>query len=189
MAITINGSGTITGVSAGGLPDGSITADDLASTLDISGKTVTLPSNVGGITTGKLLQVKQVGFDIAETSLSSDSNMDIFDTSITTQSNSKLLCFVETGQLNRTTSSANLRIRFEVDGTDVSRHLSTDDGTGNHWWYQTAGRVVYSFHVLTPALTAASHNITVNATSLYGGFTINYQGKYQGQLTMMEIAE
>jgi len=31
MAITINGSGTITGVSAGGLPDGSITADDLAS--------------------------------------------------------------------------------------------------------------------------------------------------------------
>ena len=52
MAITINGSGTITGVSAGGLPDGSITADDLASTLDISGKTVTLPSDVGGITQG-----------------------------------------------------------------------------------------------------------------------------------------
>ena len=57
MAITINGSGTITGVSAGGLPDGSVTADDLASTLDISGKTVTLPSDVGGITTGKVLQV------------------------------------------------------------------------------------------------------------------------------------
>ena len=30
MAITINGSGTITGVNAGGLPDGSVTADDLA---------------------------------------------------------------------------------------------------------------------------------------------------------------
>ena len=30
MAITINGSGTITGISAGGLPDGSVTADDLA---------------------------------------------------------------------------------------------------------------------------------------------------------------
>jgi len=59
MAITINGSGTITGVSAGGLPDGSVTADDLASTLDISGKTVTLPSDVGGITTGKVLQVVQ----------------------------------------------------------------------------------------------------------------------------------
>ena len=30
MSITINGSGTITGISAGGLPDGSVTADDLA---------------------------------------------------------------------------------------------------------------------------------------------------------------
>ena len=30
MAITIDGSGTITGISAGGLPDGSVTADDLA---------------------------------------------------------------------------------------------------------------------------------------------------------------
>ena len=47
MAITINGNGTITGVSAGGLPDGSVDADTLASTLDISGKTLTLPSSVG----------------------------------------------------------------------------------------------------------------------------------------------
>jgi len=63
MAITINGSGTITGISAGGLPDGSVTSDDiaaaavtdakLASTLDLSGKTVTLPSGTGG----KVLQV------------------------------------------------------------------------------------------------------------------------------------
>ena len=41
MAITINGSGTITGISAGGLPDGSVTAADLASSLDLSGKTIT----------------------------------------------------------------------------------------------------------------------------------------------------
>jgi len=32
MAITINGSGTITGISAGGLPDNSVTAADLADT-------------------------------------------------------------------------------------------------------------------------------------------------------------
>ena len=53
MAITINGSGTITGISAGGLPDGSVTAADIESSLDLSGKTVTLPSGVGG----KVLQV------------------------------------------------------------------------------------------------------------------------------------
>jgi len=53
MPITINGSGTITGISAGGLPDGSVVAADLASSLDLTGKTVTLPSGTGG----KILQV------------------------------------------------------------------------------------------------------------------------------------
>ena len=33
MAITINGNGSITGLSAGGLPDGSVTTDDLASSV------------------------------------------------------------------------------------------------------------------------------------------------------------
>ena len=44
MAITINGTGSITGLTAGGLPDGSVTADDLASS----------------ITFGKILQVVSV---------------------------------------------------------------------------------------------------------------------------------
>ena len=48
MAITIDGSGTITGISAGGLPDGSVTAADIESSLDLTGKTVTLPSGTGG---------------------------------------------------------------------------------------------------------------------------------------------
>ena len=33
MSVTINGSGTITGISVGGLPDGSITNDDLAGSI------------------------------------------------------------------------------------------------------------------------------------------------------------
>ena len=53
MAITINGSGTVTGITAGGLPDNCITADDLATTLDLSSNTITLPSGTGG----KVLQV------------------------------------------------------------------------------------------------------------------------------------
>ena len=48
MAITINGTGTITGISAGGLPDNCVTAADLATTLDLSSNTVTLPSGTGG---------------------------------------------------------------------------------------------------------------------------------------------
>jgi len=57
MAITINGTGSITGLTAGGLPDGSVVAGDLASSLDLTGKTVTLPSGTGG----QILQVRRHG--------------------------------------------------------------------------------------------------------------------------------
>jgi len=50
MAITINGSGTVTGITAGGLPDNSITTDDLASDLTLSGDT-TVASVTETITT------------------------------------------------------------------------------------------------------------------------------------------
>jgi len=56
MAITINGTGSITGLTAGGLPDGSVTAADIETSLDLTGKTVTLPSGTGG----KILQVVSV---------------------------------------------------------------------------------------------------------------------------------
>ena len=56
MAITINGTGTITGLTAGGLPDGSVTAADIETSLDLTGKTVTLPSNTGGKVIGTKFQ-------------------------------------------------------------------------------------------------------------------------------------
>jgi len=59
MAITINGSGTITGVSAGGLPDGSITADDLASTLDLGSKTLTIPTDTTGLPSAGISEADQ----------------------------------------------------------------------------------------------------------------------------------
>ena len=69
MALVLNGDGNITGLLSGGLPDGSVTADDIASTLDLSGKTVTLPAGTGG----KVLQVVQ-GVLTSPTSVSSTSH-------------------------------------------------------------------------------------------------------------------
>jgi hypothetical protein len=74
MPIQINGSGTLTGLSAGGLPDGSVVADDLASSLDLTGKTVTLPPGAGG----KILQVKTTQYDTATSiSLVNDGNKEL----------------------------------------------------------------------------------------------------------------
>ena len=75
MPIAINGSGTVTGISAGGLPDGCITAAELA-------------SGVGG----KVLQYKHVttGTTYATTS-GTYANMSAFDLAITPTSASSIL--------------------------------------------------------------------------------------------------
>ena len=74
MAITINGSGTITGLTAGGLPDGSITTDDLAANAVTAAK---LAAGAGG----KLLQIQTAH---SSTSSNPTSSVDLFTTSLTT---------------------------------------------------------------------------------------------------------
>ena len=92
MAITINGSGTISGISAGGLPDGVITADDLA-------------AGVGG----KVLQVVN-GTHSAGTSTTSTSFVDTgLSASITPSSTSSKIAVVIfqpmfVGQADQTTA-------------------------------------------------------------------------------------
>ena len=62
MAITINGTGTITGISTGGLPDGVITSDDLASGA----------ITAGSLPTGSILQVqKNQKLDVASATTTS----------------------------------------------------------------------------------------------------------------------
>lgn len=52
MAITIDGTGSISGISAGGLPDGSITSDDLASSVYSSFSAKDGTHTTGSITSG-----------------------------------------------------------------------------------------------------------------------------------------
>ena len=105
MAITINGTGTITGINAGGLPDGSVTAADIESSLDLTGKTVTLPSGTGG----KILQViSTVKSDTFSTNQGMASPVTItgLTASITPVStSSKILVMVHLGQVGNGTDS------------------------------------------------------------------------------------
>ena len=85
MAITINGSGTITGISAGGLPDNCITAADLATTLDLSSSTLTLPSGTGGkfesvaVVTDRKTSGTHAGASVANSWTTRDLNNELFD--------------------------------------------------------------------------------------------------------------
>jgi hypothetical protein len=115
MAITINGAGTITGISTGGLPNGVIVNDDIANTtiteaklhdsLDLSGKTVTLPAGTGG----KILQVATVAFTSRFSASSGQSNwVDVtgFKIDFTPQSASSTI--IVQIALGRSTGSSNL---------------------------------------------------------------------------------
>ena len=89
MPITINGSGTITGISAGGLPDGSVTAADIETSLDLTGKTVTLPSGTGG----KILQVVNTQYNTATSvTETSQTHVDVpFSVNITPTTSTSLM--------------------------------------------------------------------------------------------------
>jgi len=92
MPITINGSGTLTGLSAGGLPDGSITSDDLAAGAVTAAK---LAAGAGG----KILQVVQATkTDTDSTNSSTYVDITGFSASITPSSaSSKILVQVVIG--------------------------------------------------------------------------------------------
>jgi len=75
MAITINGSGTISGITAGGLPDGVITADDLAA--GVGGKVLQVVSTLKNDTfsTGSLTYTLVTGLTASITPTSASSKI------------------------------------------------------------------------------------------------------------------
>ena len=124
MAITINGSsGTITGISAGGLPDGVIVNDDianttitdgkLATTLDLSGKTLTLPAGAGG----KILKVQVTPMSVT-TDLYTNTQSYI-DSGVTasftpTASSSKVLVFLSSKVHAHNTSESGVSFFIDI---------------------------------------------------------------------------
>lgn len=120
MAITINGTGTITGISAGGLPDGSVTAADIESSLDLTGKTVTLPSGTGG----KILQVvSTTKTDTFTTAASTSSPAAVTGLSATitpSSTSSKILVLVNIGAAGCTGNDYPVFIFLAKGGTIIS---------------------------------------------------------------------
>ena len=133
MTITINGSGTITGISAGGLPDDSVTADDV------------------NFSPGKILQVVQgtAMTSSDEVSISSitftDTNLDVTITGVASGSK----CLIQVNQPWKMTSTGNYNFcgfRILRGSTElISSHRQGDTGNvigptgvGYTWWNLSA---------------------------------------------------
>ena len=164
MAITIDGSGTITGISAGGLPDGSVTAADIESSLDLTGKTVTLPSGTGG----KILQVVQTvktdGFTSASTTLTDVPGLSV---SITPSSSSnKILVLVDC-----TVGSNNAYIMLQLVRGSTNIYSGTDSKTyiASKNFYPAAANVMGSLAMVyldSPATTSSvTYKIQMKSSS------------------------
>ena len=202
MAIVINGSGTVTGISVGGLPDGivdsgtigadAVTAakigdDVIDSEHYAAGSIDTAHIAADQITSailpaGSVLQVLQAGYDSSSaTTVSANTFTTLITQSITIQADSKLLCFYNSAQTDESGANVNPDVRVRIDGSSII--TST-----NHYFYGVDSRVVINCFALSGTLTAGAREVTVQGGS-YGGATIyNYQAGNLGRLIVMEIA-
>ena len=133
MAVTINGDGTITGVSAGGLPTGSVTADTLATNSVDSAELVNgaidsghLASGVGDVQT----KAVQLGFNTA----TATGSVSITGVGFQPKSYACTACW----------GVADNNITHAIgDGTDNHMHLMKGDGTAGHWALSSDTLVAY----------------------------------------------
>ena len=194
MPIAINGSGTITGISVGGLPDGIVDADMLAANAVTAGK---LASGVGG----KILQVVQtVKLDTFSSTSLSDVDVPGFSVAITPSSSSnKVLVMVNIalssqsmfvyGILKRGSTqigeadAASNRLRPTLMG------FRSNEGTVEHQSFHfldspnTTSATTYKMQVRC----ATSGHLRVNK-SYRDTDTVNYDPRVSSTITVMEVA-
>ena len=170
MAITINGTGSITGLSAGGLPDGTVTATDLASSLDLSGKTVTLPSGTGG----KILQVVQTVKDntFVTSATVTDTAVTGLSVSITPSSSSNkilVICNLSVAAENSQGAAAKLRrggTAVSVAEAASARSRSSFAGSGYRDNIGGAIRLLNITLLDSPSTTSAiTYDVVVSSKS------------------------
>ena len=119
MAITINGSGSITGISAGGLPDGSVTNADLVnSSVTVNGTSIALGGSEN-ITAGKVLQVViDETYDTQSFASTSYNKITLLTPSITPSSTSSKILVMANIQAS-TDGNSYLSYRLHRGGTSL----------------------------------------------------------------------
>ena len=168
MPITLNGSGTVSGISAGGLPDGIIQSADLA-------------TGVGG----KILQILQVAkTDTASTTSHTFGDVSGLSQAITTVAGSKVIVI---GNLFYGTSVAWSTwfrlVRVDVDGStnypwlgDADSTVTRASGGGyNGYYYYKAENS--SFTCLDTPSGAGAHTYKIQWMQGYNDGTTSYIGR------------
>ena len=190
MPIVINGSGSITGLSVGGLPDGSVQVADLATTGTASSSTFLRGDGAfaaaGG---GKVLQVVE-GASTSQVSLSTTTYSDIGITAdITPQTNSKVLVLVNFAHNMNSSSEEGFGIKLLRGSTALYTSSALSE-----WYAYTASsgqflnRATFNFYDSSPGgngSTALTYKI--QAATFQGRDVKFVDGNNRSTITLIEI--
>jgi len=168
MPVTINGNGSITGLSVGGLPNGSVNADSLASNAVTSAKLADGAATQVKRTyaAGEVIQIQQAMLTSSTTNINTNSYTDInFEATITPKfSNSKIIVgMIFQWQLYRQNKETAWSLRLLKAGSTLH------DWDSN--WYYEAGTSVES-RIILRGMTPNYYIDTAGGTS-----AITYEAK------------
>ena len=177
MAIQINGNGTITGISVGGLPDGIVDTDMIAANAVTPAKST--------ITGGKVLQVQQTVLSTQQSYGTSGEN-EVMNVSITPSStSSKVLVCCNMATCFTNTATTEIQLIIYRDSTEITglvrylRTTSTSDRAQPSGMFLDSPNSTSSItYRLKVARVAGSDGYVINATN----------GQAKSSLTVMEIA-
>ena len=192
MPVTINGDGSITGLAVGGLPDGSVDADTLASNAVTSAKLASGAITRSSLPAGSVLQTVQVT-TTTQVENAYTSQQTFLTASITpTDSNNKILVNVNCCGCGSRNTSTFWRMRIKKDGSllrGVASYIGGyGDDSGNEDYPNcsfldspgTTNAITYTLH---GDRVSGSANCYFNHQDSSGS---NSQG--QSSMTLMEIA-
>ena len=179
MAITINGNGTITGISVGGLPDGIVDTDMIAASAVTPAKST--------ITGGKILQVvTNTSNTTQNTTAGSSALLDILNVSITpANTNNKVLVLASVSLICDDVGNAYSVARLYRGNSSSGTQLVTQNGGDNN---NTTVYTQYGISYLDSPSTTSSTTYTLSikrgsgSTNLVGTDGTNYM------ITAMEVA-
>ena len=199
MAIQINGNGTITGISVGGLPDGIVDTDMIAANAVTDAKSA--------ISSGKVLQVQSVEKKDVFTKGSTSDFVDVtgLSVNITPSSSSNKILVMYDMAWSSTSGHCSCRLMRDSTAIKVGNQAGSNKsrvtgqmhyaGTNDQYDLEqvsgtvldspnTTSQVTYKMQVGTPY--SSSYNLTVNYHS--EGTDASWVGRGSSAITVMEVA-
>ena len=217
MAIVINGSGTVTGLAVGGLPDGTVDADTLAANSVVTGKItdgailnadINASAAIAGTkingSFGKVLQVQSFAFTGTTDTTVQDNTF--VDTGLTvnitpTSTSSKVLVMVSIGRIGSSHIDRMANIRLVRGTTNIllgdAASPRTLASAGSFTSHTGGGNSVSMNYLDSPATTSATtYKVTYSGSGAetvkinYGrndGNTDGHCSRVASTITVMEI--